>query len=330
MSKGITRRELMLGAMGAWAIGMSSARAQTSGKGFRFADNPSISWPQPYIASDLGLWQKNGIEVLPTSQRFGTGQSALNAMLQSSEVDMAIVAETPVTLALIAQMPLRIITGLSSTSWKISTRRSAGIESLEDLAGHRLGVAVGTSAEYFMDVTLASVGLTQKDVTVINVKPTDMVPALSGGSLDAFFIWDPFRFEAKRILEDDYLELEFPAFRSNAFLVAKTDIVEQHHHAVASILKPLIAANQNMLQTPGEAAAHMAGLMNIDPQIATAVWDAHTYDVALRADMVKGLENYAQYVINKGVVAKGTQIPDFRQAMLIEELRQTDAGRVDI
>src|SRR5690606_10035552 len=102
-------------------------------------------WPQPYIATRDGLWKKNGIDVSPTSQRFGTGQSSLNAMLQSDEVHMAVVAETPITLALIAGMPLRIVTGLSSTNWYISTKKSSNIKSLKDLAGHRLGVAVGTS-----------------------------------------------------------------------------------------------------------------------------------------------------------------------------------------
>lgn len=332
MNTGVTRRELLLGAVGvagAWALGAPSVRAQSKTGGFRFADNPSISWPQPYIASQRSLWKKNGIEVLPTPQRFGTGQSSLNALLQSDEVHMAVVAETPVTLALIAKMPLRLVCGLSSTTWKISTRRSARIGSLADLAGHRLGVAVGTSAEYFMDSALNSVGLTQKDVTVINVKPTDMVPALSGGSLDAFFIWDPFRFEARRILGDEYVELDFPAFRSNSFLVTKADFVERNHGAIAPILNALIEANGIMTAAPAEASAYMAGLIGIDPQIASDIWKAHTYDVALRGDMVKALENYSRYVIGKGIVAPGTDIPDFRSVMLIEDLGRVDAGRVD-
>ncbi|MER1967253.1 NrtA/SsuA/CpmA family ABC transporter substrate-binding protein [Castellaniella sp. GW247-6E4] len=330
MNTRISRRQLLAGGAGVMLLGLGAVRAQKGPAAVRFADNPSISWPQPYIATRDGLWQQNGIDVSPTSQRFGTGQSSLNTMLQSDEVHMAVVAETPITLALIAGMPLRIVTGLSSTTWYVSTKKSSNIKTLKDLAGHRLGVAVGTSAEYFMDMALSSAGLTQKDVQVINVKPTDMVPALSGGSLDAFFIWDPFRFEARRILGDEYVELSFPDFRSNAFLVTKADFVEKHRDMVAPILKSLIEANQAMEADPAASASYMAGLMGINPEIAAAVWKTHRYDVALRHDMVQAFENYGRYVVGKGIVPKGTKLPDFQAAMLADEMKAVDPARLDL
>lgn len=296
----------------------------------KFSHNPAISWPQLYIALRDGLWKKNGLDVAHTEARFGTGQSAMQAMLLSGDSQMAAVAETPVALALMGGMPLKILASLSHTPWHISTSRRANVNSIADLSGRRLGVPVGTSAEYFMNQALHSVGLTPGDVEVVNVKPTDMVPALSGGSLDAFFIWDPFRFEARKVLGDDYVELAYPEFQSNAFLVARSDFVDSNPDQVDAILRTMIEAETHMKKDPKGSVEYMADLMQLEPSIAQAVWDTHTYDVSLRAGMIEALNAYSQYMIDRGMVAKDTQIPDFRALMMVDHLRDIDSTRVDL
>jgi len=64
-----------------------------------------------------------------------------------------------------------------------------GINSFADLKGKK--VAANTSAEITFNGLLAVHGMTIKDVTYLNLSPTEMAGALSKGDIDAACVWEP-------------------------------------------------------------------------------------------------------------------------------------------
>jgi len=67
----------------------------------------------------------------------------------------------------------------------------AGIKSVADLKGKKIGVEVGLVDHLLLLNALASAKLTEKDVKIVNV-PTDQTPqTLKSGSVDAVAAWQP-------------------------------------------------------------------------------------------------------------------------------------------
>ncbi len=65
-----------------------------------------------------------------------------------------------------------------------------GITTLADLKGKK--VAANTSSEVTMDELLQTVGLSNKDVQLLDIPPNEMVIALLKGDVDAICVWKPF------------------------------------------------------------------------------------------------------------------------------------------
>jgi ABC-type nitrate/sulfonate/bicarbonate transport system substrate-binding protein len=64
-----------------------------------------------------------------------------------------------------------------------------GIVSFADLKGKK--VAANTSAEITLNGLLAAHGMTIKDVSYLNLPPTEMAGAISKSDVDAAGIWEP-------------------------------------------------------------------------------------------------------------------------------------------
>lgn len=79
----------------------------------------------------------------------------------------------------------------SENNTKVIARRDKGIAKSVDLRGHNVAVSIGTDGDFFMDQFLKNVGLTCKDLQVVNLRPEDMAPTLIRRDVDPCFTWGP-------------------------------------------------------------------------------------------------------------------------------------------
>ncbi|MES1163344.1 MAG: ABC transporter substrate-binding protein, partial [Rhizobacter sp.] len=68
-------------------------------------------------------------------------------------------------------------------------RKDAGIRSIADLKGKRVGYVRATTAHYFLQKQLAEAGLSFPDIQAINLTPADGLSAFDRGDLDAWAIF---------------------------------------------------------------------------------------------------------------------------------------------
>lgn len=66
-----------------------------------------------------------------------------------------------------------------------------GISSVAELAGRRVGVEVGFVGHLLLLKALESHGLTESDVTLVNIPTHNLPQALAGGDVDAVVAWQP-------------------------------------------------------------------------------------------------------------------------------------------
>jgi NitT/TauT family transport system substrate-binding protein len=75
-----------------------------------------------------------------------------------------------------------------------------GIEKLQDLKGKKMGVEVGFVSHLLLLKALESVGMTESDVTLVNIPTNETPNALASGAVDAITAWQPSTGQALKIV----------------------------------------------------------------------------------------------------------------------------------
>jgi NitT/TauT family transport system substrate-binding protein len=81
-------------------------------------------------------------------------------------------------------------------------RKDRGIFQPGDLKGKRIGIPLGTIAEFFLGRFLTFNSLSLRDVELINLNPSDLTEALADGRVDAVIVWEPWVYGIKERMGD--------------------------------------------------------------------------------------------------------------------------------
>lgn len=115
---------------------------------------------------------------------FDNGPPAAQA-LASGSVQLAGIGDAPAVLSRAAGQQNRALTVLSSPGGTWIAGHSGGPNSLQGLAGKKVGVQFGSNFDRYLRTALADAGLTNK-VQLVNLLVADGYGALSNGSIDAY------------------------------------------------------------------------------------------------------------------------------------------------
>ncbi len=74
---------------------------------------------------------------------------------------------------------------------QLVARNGSGVKSVADLKGKKVATPFVSTSHYQLLAALADAGLSQKDVQVLNLRPSEIAAAWERGDIDAAFVWDP-------------------------------------------------------------------------------------------------------------------------------------------
>jgi taurine transport system substrate-binding protein len=137
-----------------------------------------------------GLFEKHGVSVklLP----FAAGPQQLPA-LASGDADVAWMGEFPAVTSFANGLALQIflIERTDTMHQRLVGNPAAGVKTIADLKGKKLGVTIGSTSHFLAMRALSKAGLTLNDVTLVNLTPENMPPAYLSDRIDAAFTWEP-------------------------------------------------------------------------------------------------------------------------------------------
>jgi ABC-type nitrate/sulfonate/bicarbonate transport system substrate-binding protein len=150
-----------------------------------------------FVGVEKGIFLKHGIDM--KLKLLNTGQEMSKA-LQAGEVEIIGSAYSNFPVAVERGMAAKGVVGLtgdrtskySDQAIAVITRKASGITKIEELAGKRVGLAVGGTGDEYLGVLLQKKGIPRDKVQILNVPPGNTVSALQGGSVDAVATWEPF------------------------------------------------------------------------------------------------------------------------------------------
>lgn len=216
------------------------------------------------------------------------------------EADIATNAETQALRQSVDHPNLRIIFTVSEGFYRIVARRSAGIAKLEDLRGKRIATIPRTSSAYYLHKMLATVGLTESDVTIVPLFPLDrMPPALKNGEVDAVTIWEPEIQNAQDLIGEDAIEFQDKSvyrelFNLNTTAEALAD--PEKRCEIVAFVRSLITASERIKQNPQEVWPLVAKSTGYDETLISRVWHHEGYPGTLVPDVLDVLEEEEVWV----------------------------------
>lgn len=171
-------------ALGSLAIGAAWAQDTTPVRMGYIADYNGTSMVA--IASELGLWEKHGLDA--QLNVFTNGPIQVQA-LGAGSLDFGYIGSGAMWLPASGQAKIIAVNVLGYTDRVIA---QPGIESIEDLRGRRVAVPEGTSGDMLLRLALDRAGMTIDDIEPVVMDPSTIVTAFASGQVDGAGIWYPF------------------------------------------------------------------------------------------------------------------------------------------
>lgn len=227
--------------------------------------------------------------------------------ITSGVADLATNAETQLLRESVRNPDLRIIMTVTESFYRLVARRSAGIETLEDLRGKRVMTPAGTSAGYYLEAMLQSVGMSDDDVELVGFPRAPsaregmdlMAEALVSGEVDAISIWEPTPHDAATMLGDDAVILQDRSVYREVFnLHARaTDLADpEKRRAIVEFVRAVARATEDVKSNPEPYLALITRYTQFNEEQVLAGIPEMEFPVQIIPDMLDVLETEEQWV----------------------------------
>jgi NitT/TauT family transport system substrate-binding protein len=266
------------------------------------------SWAQIPVAADTGLFTKHGVNVKVVN--FQSGVEALQAA-SAGQVDITTAADVPTSAVLTRTPTLRVVA--DGSRWegsRIVARRSAGIATIQDLAGKSIGTPLGTSAAYFISNALAQDNI---NANLVQVSPSAMVTAAARRNVDAVSIFQPYQAQVIQSLNTDAVELTGGTYSQHSLYLATQQAVSAKGKAITAFLGALDEAGTALSQKNGAATAAVAKATQLDPELLRTVLAEFDFTLQLNPDLAQKLTQLGEWAKTQGSVEPSTQLPNYAE-----------------
>ena len=278
-----------------------------------------------YVAYEKGFFKDEDLQVsLPS---FSAGKDALALVLQG-KADFCTVADTPIVFAAMKGKSFYIIATMAETTkyLKIVGRQDRGIRSAMDLAGKRIGVTLGTNAEYYLDTLLTYNKIGKTRVKIVPYKVEDMADALMKGDIDAALAWRPFISRLQKLLGNNAVTLEDDSiYKMNWIIAGDQAFISSHPETVKKLLRALRRAERYIMENPTESAQIIARVVGAEDNAL----DNYNFYLRLDQSLLVLLEDEARWAIDQRLTDKSS-IPNFLNVTYSKGMQAIDGQAVTL
>lgn len=262
----LTTLVVVLGMLGSW---LAAALAQDTPARVRIGIQNTTS--TDIIAKQRG-WAEELVGAPIEWLSFDSGRDAILA-LGAGGVDMVLVGSAPSAFGLSSGVNGEVawIFHILGEGESLVCHPDSGVSTLADLRGKTLAVPFGSTTHFDMLQALASAGISDTEVTLLDLGTNEMVAAYERGDIDCGWVWFPALqnlYDAGAVKVFDAAEMAALGFPTSDLLVVNRDFGATYPDTVARYIgalnKGVTLANEDL-----EAAAQdIANEFGMDPEAA--------------------------------------------------------------
>jgi sulfonate transport system substrate-binding protein len=112
---------------------------------------------------------------------------AINEAIANSQLDFASYGAVPNAIGRASGLPTRLLMSYGNTMIFAGARTVLPISSVKDLKGYKVALQKATIIHWSFITSLHQNGLSERDVTLIDLKNADQLAAITAGSVDAIY-----------------------------------------------------------------------------------------------------------------------------------------------
>jgi NitT/TauT family transport system substrate-binding protein len=251
-----------------------------------------------FVAHERGYFRDEGLDA--TLHSFISGYLGLDAVL-SGNADLATVGETPIARVAISGGQLAVVATVARVqrAIRIIARRDRGISGPDDLKGRKIGVTVGTTADFFLHIYLVTSYIDPNDILMVDLAPDKVVEALLKGQVDAVSTWAPYTVVLRDRLGSNALVLDDPSIYTMTWnLVTTPPFIRNSPGRIEKFLRAIVRANRFIAEEP--AAARTISSKHIGPEShLDGEWQDYAFTAELNQSLLLNLEDEARWMIER-------------------------------
>jgi len=204
---------------------------------------------------------KCGITVQEST--FAKGLDIMQAMI-AGELDVGASASEAAISGRAKGIPIYVVAGFAQGGARLVARPDAGIKSVKDLKGKKVGVTRGSIQEVLLAAELAQNGLTSadapgKDVQIIYLSYPDLNQALMGKNVDAIMQTEP---QASQALNKGFgaevmKPFDTPIGSPVRTLVMTEKFYTEHRATAEKFMRCFVEATKTFIDSPATAEKYV-------------------------------------------------------------------------
>jgi NitT/TauT family transport system substrate-binding protein len=232
-----------------------------------------------YIGADAGIFKKNDLDV---EVKLFSSASASAASLIPGDIQASLTS-VPAGVLAHGRSPKVVLVALANVlTGNIGILAEAGIKTVPDLRGKKVGVAIGTSSEQAAIQTFERFNMTMKDVQPVNVEPPEMLAALLRKDIAGFFVWEPWLSKGKFATGDRATLVPGSEFYLvHVVLAMDRDWVQKNRAAAVRFVKAIKESSEFATQRPDEAQRLTSKFLKMDLELVKVLWAKYRFALAL-------------------------------------------------
>ncbi len=189
-----------------------------------------------YVAEEQGYFRDSGLDV--TFKSYEAGKLATDALL-TGKADISVGSDFVFASNSFDNPDLRIFGTISvAQDCKLIARKDHGINKPEDLKGKKIGITKKSSGEFYLGRFLTFLNLSITDVEIFDLKPSEIIEAITKGDIDAALTWEPYIYNIRKKLGENVIIWPGQSGQDFYFLlITKKDWLKSHTLEVERLLK---------------------------------------------------------------------------------------------
>jgi len=279
-----------------------------------------------YVAEDQGYFEENGLDV--TIKGYESGKTCGDALI-AGEADIATSADNVFVSNSFQHTDLRVFGTVATKQIKeLVARKDKGITTIDDLIGKRIAVKEKSGAEFQLGVFLVFNGISQEDVELVYLNPSEMLDAISNEDVDAVFVWDPYLYDMKKELGEDVVSW-FGADDFYFVVIAKETWIKNNPTAAERFIKSMVETEDYIKDNPEEAKEFAKNRFDYESDYMDYSWPNQEFAVTLEQAMLITFEDQARWRIKQGLT-DATEVPNYLDYIYMDALEEVKPKAIGI
>jgi sulfonate transport system substrate-binding protein len=290
--------------------------AQGAGKGkydglvIRWATQPSQT--QAAIAEELGFFreefEKDGITV--DLRTFASGPPIIEAFAAGA-LDFGQVGNQPAIQAIANGIDIKILGAYMASDGSATgllAKNGAGIKTLADLKGKKIGFTVGSEAHHVLLRFLQAARLSEDEVELVNLPIGDIGTSLASGNVDAAITWQPY---LAGILEGGYAYLVQTAagyMNAPSVIIGKREFLEKYPEVVVRLFKVLNRSYLWSKEHEAESIKLLSKRTGVAEKSYKASFDTLSFSLYLSEKQIEFLGGTEAFLLKQGTIRRAIDI----------------------